>query len=1063
MKKIISICKHVLAVFIFAVLIAACDTPVLNNNVQPENHSGASISISIPQIAPFLLSNGRNEDKSQSQSRSMMLAPEYEIRLFNSDDQLVRSERVDNTSLYRAKTSMDALPSGTGYYLQVNTYNPAVSQTEAILSGVSEPFDLSGREVDVVISLTPNLYNTLTSGVSQTADITGTVLNSNSSELVSMGGESWYRISTTGDTAYFMIRPDSSSCPLIALFSDSGQGVDSETLLSVYESAPFGRELFASFDVQPGENYYLGVLSCSETETINSTEITYFQENPLTADSYENNDSELNANPIALNTLIESNIHSLSDADYFIFDVEAGVSYFVDYNPSSDALSGRVTGGDTNSYQVFDYMNGIGIISDIDQTLYFLAAYGDGRRGTYSFEINEVATGSFSVRFYTEDNDFIGETLHFAIYNSGEDPETGTVLADGSLVWPVEYEYNYYSNSFHTIDLSMEIPGTDTLWESGADFYDLYIYEDNDFNNRLSIGDLYDYENILLSGDVWSFIEVSSYYMDEFISADIYENDSSAMSVGETRSYTFHNSSDIDTILLDTTIGETYNLGIKGYNSLTRIYVDGISTYIGDREVLPFTAVASQTEIQLSCYTRTGMYDVVFTNAVNDTSITLDISSAVDFNGDSVSLWAVTQGGSLETDSFASASGTISGGQLSLTAIDPGTSLPWSGNSIMDLYVLIDLDSNGEYSAGDFFYTEESYINASGALALQPQDFTELTPKDNYEPDDTSPSVITLNETQQRTLHFINNGDDVDLLRLNTVPGNSYQFDIVGEGDISSLSVNVYDSEAMNNELYLYEGWDPDLFHYRYYDFIATSNVTILSVRSYTSGRQGAYQVTAKEITEHGFDLHIEGASQYTGASVYVWQMDGRGVPFGSESVAEAEGIMERDGATLTFYDSQTGEPWNDFAVTTMYVLIDIDGNEVYSPGDYFYSALGWSDHTVYTMEIKAEELNYLYELKVGESIDLVLKEGYTVYNRPLYTMIAVEVESGITYTLGGSNIAGQSLDLNYSLLNSGFSDITYDFSTDSWTADYTGMAYIVIQVIEGRDCFLTCSLTSDQ
>lgn len=243
-------------------LLAGCADPVsdLKTGAAPELDGESGVAFTIPVLAPWLARALASVAEADVPSRAFMVSDKVEIIAFDST-----STEVKRTSFARDMEPGDsisgslALDVGTGYTLEVNIYNYAVSETEPVLRGVSPAFDVvRGQHMPVSVACLPINPVPLAEGTPGTYDMLPFVLDNQGMPL-EYGGETWFSLTApSSGCVQFLFSPFDETYYFLTLYTEEGRVFDNRDLYNIdqYQNDSFVTGL------TPGDTYFAG-LACS--------------------------------------------------------------------------------------------------------------------------------------------------------------------------------------------------------------------------------------------------------------------------------------------------------------------------------------------------------------------------------------------------------------------------------------------------------------------------------------------------------------------------------------------------------------------------------------------------------------------------------------------------------------------------------------------------------------------------------------------------------------------------------------------------------------------------------
>ena len=265
MKKIISIVFAVTVIFMmfftgcqFSLNPLALDDTgtdgVLEDGIStvPSGEINTGVTFTIPRYAPWIVA--------AVQPRAFAFVDGVQITIFDSGSAEVTSETFypEDAAGSENITCSVVIAEGTGYTAQVEIYNDLMSETIPMVSGTSDPFDITeGAVTQVPVLCTPLSPVELTMvNTDYTVTMAATPLDAGGYPIAN-GGEAWYSI-TAPSTGYFDISVD-----LPADYSYYYAVFDSTGAMIVYFTDYIGGPGPGVIHGQgtPGESYYMALIA----------------------------------------------------------------------------------------------------------------------------------------------------------------------------------------------------------------------------------------------------------------------------------------------------------------------------------------------------------------------------------------------------------------------------------------------------------------------------------------------------------------------------------------------------------------------------------------------------------------------------------------------------------------------------------------------------------------------------------------------------------------------------------------------------------------------------------
>jgi len=331
---------HLFLSFILILSYTACENIIDDQiNSTSEVTKMSSITLTIPRYSADLVNT-----LNAMPDRMMILFPSITIRLYDVSDQLVQEQSYSQssaTNMGAYSATLNSIPWGSDYYLQVDVYNSSESAVTPLLSGTSLPFTVGRETADVSISLLPNIITAdlpSTPGSSINGSMITTSLNT-SMEFESLGGEKWYTLTPVADQIYnITISPSLNSFAYFTIYDSLGTHIDSS-------SGSPGTDSTYLLDAESGTTYYLGVILVDFGSQTSQNYTISLADGNISADAYEDNDTfgtAYDGSAFLENTDYYMTLHDdgTPDEDWFAIQVTEGEQYtfFMDTAISSDLI-----------------------------------------------------------------------------------------------------------------------------------------------------------------------------------------------------------------------------------------------------------------------------------------------------------------------------------------------------------------------------------------------------------------------------------------------------------------------------------------------------------------------------------------------------------------------------------------------------------------------------------------------------------------------------------------------------------------------------------------------------
>jgi len=731
-------------------LLNACSQLVPPQNLEGSAGSsqGGSVSVIIPTMNGLLLdslnSSKRGEGVSTAPSRNtareLMFLTSADIRLYDSTDNLLDSISFNyDTSVASGNyiNSFEAIPYGTGYYIEADIYNHQNSDTTPVCSGTSSIFDITLTNDSPQIRLRVQPVNPLP--LSTLADSSTTIMSSvynwGINDFESMGGEAWFQFSPTDEIVEITLNPAAGSNVYAFLYDSTGNIINLYYHEDLMGGISYGNPVSTGLlYLQPGETYNLGIILFTEAATEASVSLNYSEGSPYSPDDAESNDTALTAQPVTINVSAPYNLHNTDDVDYFNLNMTAGINYAVTLSSDNGNLL----------YSLEDPL-GVTIIPDgefIDN-------------GIINLLINAAETGNYTLCI--ESDEILEYSLVYSQFSDGN--LTLELTDEGGFGSVAVLAYVYPEGGDYTTDSLAELSGnlsggsfsgtfvetaTSTEWLSQGTF-DLIAILDMDSSSSFNAGDFVLTETIYLNGNT---IEVLSTDNFEGNYLDSYEpdNDESGANTIEPGITQYHKLTEDDEDWLSFTVteGAEYTIETSYHNEDTDTYLylydDAIyqidSNDDGGSELyslITWTADYSGTAyIMVREYSsnKKGQYAIDLTESIPNT-LTVDLTTTGDFDGYDLATCVTLVGDDPVNRSnwLAGNSIEISGGACSSTQLVYQVGEYWDapeGDYVLN--GIIDLDGDGDPTLGDYIFGPIT-VTVSGPtnISLTMSDFTEIT------------------------------------------------------------------------------------------------------------------------------------------------------------------------------------------------------------------------------------------------------------------------------------------------------------------------------------------------